>query len=160
MTVAAKPFSSTAPWPRRECALCCRCPCAASPACLVLLRAPETELRVHLKASRTAVRDAPAKADTLIPRQFRICSSCTASRLEGGLKRAHFTETPTGFLLLKNGLEQRNAKRVLHVLEVRCKGPHLRPVVLHEAPSRPSVRGFLLNAKKPGPPFRGGGEII
>ena len=46
-----------------------------------------------------------------------------------------------------NGLEQRNAKEeVLHVLEVRCKGPHLRPVGLHEAPSRPSVRGFLLNA--------------
>jgi hypothetical protein len=78
-----------------------RCPCAASPACLVLLWAPETVPRVHLKASRTALRDEPANADTFISRQFRICSSCTASRLEGGLTRAHFTETPTGFFCSK-----------------------------------------------------------
>ena len=31
-------------------------------------------------------------------------------------------------------------------LNFAAKGPHLRPVGLHEAPSRPSVRSFLLNA--------------
>jgi len=82
-TVPRSPSRARRPRPGREFALWCRCPCAASPACLVLLRAPETVPRVHLKASGTAVRDAPANAGTLIPRQFRICSSCTASRLEG-----------------------------------------------------------------------------
>src|SRR5262245_62325798 len=68
MTVAAKPVSSTRPGQLENELFSVRCPCAASPACLVLLWASETVPRVHLKAPRMAVRDAPANADiTPIP---------------------------------------------------------------------------------------------
>ena len=63
-------------------------------------------------------------------------------------ERAHFTGTPTGFLLLcSNGLEQRNAKRRSSMsLKFAAKVHIYDRLGLHEAPSRPSVRGFLLNA--------------